>query len=513
MLACPWLMWYGSSMTYAQRIDTFMAGFNFETYRVGGSVRDEILGRRIKDCDYMVRGVTLKDLGDALRAKSHAANYKVAQLKLRDGRVAGYRISGQGLGCIEIVLPRKEVSTGPGHRDFKIVMDPKLSLAEDAERRDFTFNALYLRVDRSSFPDLDGKDLFDPTGSGLDDLQRRRISITHRDSFRDDPLRTLRALRFVSTLGYELAPSTYWLMREHAQHVTGLTAAGVSGTVLEELGKMLMGDYPADALRLARDTGVLQHVLPELRPMLGFDQGSRYHDLTTDEHTFAALERAAHVGAPLRVRMALLFHDSGKPEAAWVGKDGRKHYYSPSDKDWADSLLADGMLHQGSTELPVKPEDHEIAGARIWRKAARRLNAGKGLRDDVDKLIRNHMVSTQKANPVKVRRERVRLGDDLLRDLYMMRACDLCGKGTPNAKQLEVIADLEHFRVTAQAAAVPVSVKDLRINGHDLMAAGVNGRDIGRALNGVLDEVVCQPEGVRLTPEWQYERALRLATS
>jgi tRNA nucleotidyltransferase (CCA-adding enzyme) len=84
---------------------------------------------------------------------------------------------------------------------------------------------------------------------------------------------------------------------------------------------------------------VLAVVLPELAPMLGFEQGSRYHDLNTDEHTFKALETAAHVDAPLRVRWALLFHDAGKPDSAWVGKDGRKHYYA-RNAPWTKDLGA-----------------------------------------------------------------------------------------------------------------------------------------------------------------------------
>jgi tRNA nucleotidyltransferase (CCA-adding enzyme) len=114
-----------------------------------------------------------------------------------------------------------------------------------------------------------------------------------------------------------------------ANCVDGMTAKGyASGTLYDEFCKILMGDRPHTALRHARDTQVLQFAMPEIWPMCGFDQGSRYHDLTTDEHTFVALETAAHVDAPLRVRWALLFHDAGKPDTAWKGDDGRMHYYA-----------------------------------------------------------------------------------------------------------------------------------------------------------------------------------------
>jgi tRNA nucleotidyltransferase/poly(A) polymerase len=465
-------------MAYLDRTDNFIGALGVEAYRVGGSVRDELLGRRVKDADYMVRGVDLLSLGKLLRVD---ADTKVTPLSLRDGRQAGWRVARKGLGLIEVVLPRTEVSTGPGHRDFEIAVDPAITKQEDAKRRDFTFNALYKLVP-------DGP-IADPTGTGLYDLQHRFIRTTHPDSFRDDPLRTLRALRFVSTLGYELTTDTREQMTEHAHAVTGLSANGyASGTVLDELCKLLMGQDPAGALRIARDTGVLATLLPELAPMLGFEQASRYHDMTTDEHTFKALETAAHVDAPLRVRMALLFHDAGKPESAWIGKDGRKHYYANGDT-----------------------EDHEIVGARIWDKAAARLGAPRDLRDDVRTLILNHMVTISGAvKYTKVARERVRLGDAMLRDLYLHRMCDICGKGKPDKVHLAKMGEMERVRAEAVEAKVPASVKDLAINGNDLKNLGADGRKIGETLRAVLDEVVCQPNEQLRSRDWQLERARTL---
>src|SRR5207248_7597983 len=90
----------------------------------------------------------------------------------------------------------------------------------------------------------------------------------------------------------------------------------------------LLGPHPAKALRIARDTGVLVNLLPEFEPAIGFEQESRYHDLTVDEHTFAVVQAAADRGFSLAVRLAALFHDLGKPRVAWRGTDGRLHYYA-----------------------------------------------------------------------------------------------------------------------------------------------------------------------------------------
>jgi tRNA nucleotidyltransferase/poly(A) polymerase len=498
-------------MTRIEEADNFIRGLGVEAYRVGGSVRDEVMGRRPKDADYLVRNVDLSDLGTMLGL----AGAKPTRIVARDMAHLGWRAAVRGVGLLEIVLPRTEAKAfGAEGREQIINVDPALSVKQDAFRRDFTFNALYKIV---SHPEnlhttttlTNGRavdDVLDPLGCGLNDLEHRIIRTTHEDSFRDDPLRTLRALRFVSTIDADLAPETRTQMSWHADAVTGITSKGaVSGTVLDELKKLLMGQCPAEALRIARDTGVLGILLPELAPMLGFDQGSRYHDLTTDEHTFKALETATHVDAPLRVRLALLFHDAGKPASAWVGKDGRKHYYRPSPKLW-EELTGDPVAVQEFCD--DRPEDHEIASAGLWDAAAKRLNVDKTLRDDVRALILHHMVPTKTKNAgTRVRRMRVKFGDELLRDLLLHRTCDLSGKKSKVAlNQIEHIAKLERLREEAEAAGVPKSIKDLEVGGKDAIELGLRGRDIGNALARVLDEVVVDPTGPKLTREWQLAR-------
>lgn len=499
-----------------ERADNFIASLGLESYRVGGSVRDELLGRPVKDADYMIRGVSLAALKSDLNQAGKAARidrFAVSPLVLRDGRQAGWRVSGRGLGVLEIVLPRTDVPREPKpgenrHRAFEIVVDPNVTLIEDARRRDFTFNALYRIVanDRSSLVAVEGgqivENVLDPLGTGLYDLSHKLVRTTTSTSFRDDPLRTLRALRFVSVLGYDLATVTREQMSQYARFVTGLSANGyASGTVIDEMSKLLMGPDVAKALRLARDTGVLGSLFPELAPMIGFDQGSRYHDLTTDEHTFAALETAAHVDAPLRVRWSLLFHDSGKPATAWRGKDGRLHYYKTTADKWWDLV-------------PECDEDHEVVGERIWRAAADRLGAPAKLRDDVALLIREHMVPTQgKFKASKVRRGRVKFGDEMLRDLYLHRACDVSGKGKVDREVMQRIWKMEGARQDAQSEGVPASVRDLAINGNDVMDLGGTGRQIGETLRSVLDEVVVSPSDLKRSREWQLDRASDIVTT
>jgi tRNA nucleotidyltransferase/poly(A) polymerase len=294
--------------------DKFLGSIFDEVYRVGGSVRDEIIGKRPKDADYVVRGVPIQALGRRLTA----AGCKIAPLVTRGNAHLGWFASIPDVGRVEIVLPRIEQSAGSG-RNMAITVKSDISLVEDAKRRDFTFNALYKGVGPDWPASAVEGGVIDPTGEGLYDLQHRRVQVTHDESFVDDPLRMLRALRFVSTLDAEIAGPTKWLMTRDADKVHGLMSekrtekvqktckcapgcahertvekgGGTSGTVFEEFSKLLMGQAPGKALRIARDTGVLAAAMPELAPMLGHEPGSRYHDLNTDEHTFKALDIAA----------------------------------------------------------------------------------------------------------------------------------------------------------------------------------------------------------------------------
>ena len=277
-----------------------------------------------KDADFLVPAVDTESLKQALAPHGKVEDLIVA------GRLVGVRLYPRektvrrlAPAGIEFAPPRKEVSTGPGRHDFEIVADPSLSIEDDMRRRDFTVNAMARRLETG--------ELVDPLG-GQEDLAAHRLRTVSPQSFREDPLRLVRALRFVSQLGFEPDVELLAQMREEAPAVRLVSGERIGGGLaadgMGELSKLLLGSEPARALRLARDTGVLVELLPEFRPAVGFDQESRYHDLTVDEHTFAVVQAAADLGHSLPVRLAALFHDLGKPYAAWRGRDGRLHYYA-----------------------------------------------------------------------------------------------------------------------------------------------------------------------------------------
>src|SRR5262249_7561574 len=153
---------------------------------------------------------------------------------------------------------------------------------------------------------------------------------------------------------------------------------------------------PARALRLARDTGVLVELLPEFGPSIGFDQESKYHSLTVDEHTFRAVQVGADHGFDLPVRLALLFPHLRKPLVAWRGVDGRLHYYAkPGFSD----------------------KSHEQVGAELARDALLRLRYPNELRKRVVHIARHHMFDVGKGDPVRARRFLARHGDEVAFEL------------------------------------------------------------------------------------------------
>ncbi len=468
-------------------VAAYVHSLGLDAYVVGGAVRDELLGLPPGELDFVVPGVGHAELRAALEPHGRVEDLVVADQRIgvrllpRDRVVRALQPAG-----IEFAPPRVERSTGPARHDFEIVADASISVAKDMERRDFTVNAIARRLATG--------ELLDPLG-GRADLAKRLLRTTSTTSFRDDPLRIVRGLRFVSQLGFDPDEDTERQMREWAPRIAYVSGERIGGGLasdgLGELSKLLLGAEPRKALVLARDTNVLVHVLPELVPVIGFDQESRYHDLALDEHLFAVVQATADAAAPLRVRLAALLHDAGKPESAWRGADGRLHFY------------ADPGLGKRS---------HEEIGAELVGAALSRLRYPTRLRAAVRRIVREHMFEVPARQlPLRARRFLGRHGEATAFDLVAHRDADLRGKRSAEGTQTRAeLARLDRFRRALEQERNGVyRLEHLAIDGSDLVEAGwLPSPALGRALEHLLHEVIDEPE--LNTRAWLLTEAERL---
>ena len=259
-----------------------------ETYLVGGAVRDALLGLPPGDRDFVVVGATA---GQML-----AAGYKQVG---RDFPVFLHPASGE-----EYALARTERKSARGHTGFVVHADPSVTLEEDLARRDFTINAIAQAGDGA---------LIDPFG-GVRDIEARVLRHVS-DAFVEDPLRVLRAARFMARLaplGFTVAAETLALMRMMAAE--GELADLSPERVWQELAKALRGATPSAFLRTLRDASALVAVLPEVDALYGVPQRAEYHpEIDTGTHTELVCDMAAKLapGDDL-IGFAALTHDLGK---------------------------------------------------------------------------------------------------------------------------------------------------------------------------------------------------------
>jgi len=253
-------------------------------YRVGGSVRDELLGRPVADRDYVVVGATPEMM-----------------------TASGFRPVGRDFPVFlhpqtheEYALARTERKHGQGYRGFQFFASPEVTLEDDLALRDLTINAM-ARGEAGV--------LVDPFG-GAADLAAgvlRHVS----PAFAEDPLRVLRVARFAARFGFTVAPATEALMR--ALVASGELRTLTAERVWQELARGLMEPQPSRMFAVLRDCGALAVVLPEVDALFGIPQPPAHHpEVDTGVHVMQALDWAAAHGHPLPARYAILTHDLGK---------------------------------------------------------------------------------------------------------------------------------------------------------------------------------------------------------
>jgi len=275
---------------------------------VGGWVRDRLRGFPSKDIDFEVFGLPQERLPDLLapfgRVEAVGQSFPV------------YKVIGDDHSdSIDVALPRRESKSGRGHKGFKVIGDPTMTVAEAARRRDFTVNAI-------GWDPL--TDTFEDPFNGRADLERKVLRAVDHETFADDSLRVLRAVQFVARFKFTLDAETTALCRDIP--LDDLPAERVWG----ELEKLLLrANLPSGGFALALDLGVVDRLLPELKPLVGCEQEPEWHpegDVWT--HTLMVIDQARRLNADLdrprliTVMLSALCHDLGKP-ATTALIDGR----------------------------------------------------------------------------------------------------------------------------------------------------------------------------------------------
>lgn len=293
--------------------------------------------------------------------------------------------------------------------------------------------------------------------------------------------------------------------------------------IFDEMNKTLSGAHAAHALRCARDIGLLDKVVPEMHRVIGYNQQSKYHDLWADDHILLVLQRACEQDAPITVRWAALLHDIGKPASGFIGKDKRRHFYAkpagrefaepelvrPEHIDWRASArklkrtpeqLQEAYASRAISSAQLIGRGHAHIGANLAVSALNRMHAEKDLIDKVRLLVREHMYQEDSdfraVTPAKAaqraRRFLARVGRDNVDELLLLRRCDRAGKSldADSAPDADTLAFEAAVREQWDA---PVTVRELAVNGHDFIAAGIKGPRIGELQREFLKHVIADP--------------------
>lgn len=414
----------------------------YRAFLVGGSIRDLLLNRQPKDWDVAT---------DALPSTVRTLFERTVPTGEKYGTVTVI-----GEIPVEVTTFRQDGRYFDRRRPETVEFSS--SIEEDLMRRDFTINALASTKDGH---------VVDCVG-GLKDLEEHIIRSVGDpgERFREDALRMLRAHRLVAELGggFRVEPRTLGAIADNAHLILHVSWERIR----DELVRILMSDNPG-VIRDLYHSRILGYILPEVAECYGFQQASRHHDKDVFEHTVVALESSPK---KLRVRLAALLHDVGKPKTFTIGRDGEGHFYGHAEK---------------STE---------IAG-----EVLRRLRFDSQTVSSVCTLVREHMTRHARMGIKGLKRLVARVGKDLVDDLFDLQRADVKASGHPDD-----LSGVERLRAGVEkvlASGEPLTVKDLAVNGDDLIEWGMKeGKEVGRVLKAMLDRVLTEPslntrEGLR----------------
>lgn len=405
-------------------------------YVVGGCVRDSLMGRTPHDWD-ICTSATPEQMLEIFK------NYRVIETGLKHGTVT-IVIDGEQYECTTYRIDGKY---SDNRRPDNVIFTN--DLVEDLRRRDFTINAM-------AYNDAEG--LIDPF-SGSEAIKGRTIRCVDsaKDRFDEDALRILRAIRFAAQFDFTIAPDTDLEIRRQFKNLENISVERINS----EFCKIAATDNFSVMLLLYKD--VFSLFIPELKDILDFPQNNPHHDYDVFDHTVHAVESCN--SDDLIVRLAVFFHDFGKPHSYQDGEDGIRHF-----------------------------KGHGRVSADITDTIMKRLKFDNETRNNVVQLVYYHDAAFEIGKKY-VKRWLNKLGEKQFRRLLYVRRADIKGQKSvfdkdmkDETEKLDAIEDLINEVLQENQC---FTLRDLAVNGNDLIEMGYEpGKQLGEVLDMLLSCVI-----------------------
>ena len=397
-------------------------------YIVGGAIRDILLELKPKDVDFATNlsYETLKTLFSEYTPKETGKSFGVLRIRINniDYEIAKFRE--------DIYGKEKKVS---------FVDDIKNDLA----RRDFTINAMAYNQKEGII------DLY----NGQKDIENRIINFIGNAEERviEDPLRVLRAFRFMSRLNFSLSENTIEAIKKQKDLLKNIPEERIT----MEFSKLLLGENIKNTLTLMRDTGVLELIIPEFKTTYDFNQCNPHHNLDLFNHIINVVSK---VPADLELRYSALLHDIAKPVVQTFDEKGIAHY-----------------------------KTHEIVGADMARDILTRMKLPVKLIDTVVEIIKKHMILYKDITDKKFNKLLSEMGYD---NLWRLIEHSIADNSSKNNEVVSTENDLHERLKRAVEKQMQVTVNDLAVNGKDLIELGFTGKEVGEIKKELLGKYLSE---------------------
>ena len=397
-------------------------------YIVGGAIRDILLGLKPKDVDFATNlpYETLKTLFSEYTPKETGKSFGVLRIRIND---IDY----------EIAKFREDIY---GKEEKVTFVD---EIKNDLVRRDFTINAM-------AYNETEGIiDLY----NGQKDIENKVINFVRNAEERiiEDPLRTLRAFRFMSKLNFSLSKNTIEAIKNQKSLLKNIPEERIT----IEFSKLLLGENIKNTLILMKDTGVLELIIPEIKATYNFNQCNPHHNLDLFNHIINVVSK---VPADLGLRYSALLHDIAKPVVQTFDEKGIAHY-----------------------------KTHEIVGADMARDILTRMKLPVKLIDTVVGIIKKHMILYKDITDKKFNKLLSEMGYN---NLWRLIEHSIADNSSKNNEVVSTENDFHERLKRAVEKQMQVTVNDLAINGNDLIELGFAGTEIGKVKGELLDKYLSE---------------------